>query len=243
LLKKIFLHKLDFFILSRSLPGARALMPLLFATHSSFPLVVSRPILSAIVVRCCHCLPSPLSLSVVTLVVACHCHCHCLPSPLLSSTAIVVLRHHLPPPQVSSPLRVSVIICHCHLLPLPLSSSAIAIVVFCLHRCCCLPPLSSTATIFRLPSHHPHSVSPLSLTARSRPSPSQSATQSCMSLSSAVAVPPLIHVDCWIVSHAGLPQQVICDGINSLTPIRVPAGTKNCWKKRYQPAPPLGAVP
>jgi hypothetical protein len=34
LLKKGFLHKLDFFIFSRSLLGVRALMPLLFAACS-----------------------------------------------------------------------------------------------------------------------------------------------------------------------------------------------------------------
>jgi hypothetical protein len=33
-LKKGFLHKLDFFIFSRSLPGALALMPLLLAARS-----------------------------------------------------------------------------------------------------------------------------------------------------------------------------------------------------------------
>ncbi len=103
-----------------------------------------------------------------------------------------------------------------------------ATVIVRLHRCC-LPPLTSAAAaIITTPLSLP------SLTARSRPSPLQSAAQSGMLSSSAtVAIrhrhcPPLpyLHLssllqdnDYCIVSRAGPPQQVICDGIYSLTTI------------------------
>ncbi len=106
------------------------------------------------------------------------CSCHCLPSPLLSTTAKVIRRCHLPPPQPSLPLRClyhllppALVLPGCSLLPLILHA-----VVICHRRGPPLPSFPATA-IINTP------LSPLSLTACSRPFPLQSTTQSCMSLS------------------------------------------------------------
>jgi hypothetical protein len=84
-LKKVFLHKLDFYIfVSRSLPGwpyAIVVCPSL----SSFPLVVRRSILHAIIIRCLR--HPPLSLAAVAVVV--HC-CHPCPPPPPSATAAII---------------------------------------------------------------------------------------------------------------------------------------------------------
>ncbi len=93
-------------------------------------------------------------LSAVFIVYRC---CH-LPSPMLSSAAVNVHRHHDPPSQPSSPLRVSAVSCR----P-PLSISFLvchpilhAVVI---HHCHCPPlPLSSATAVFHRRNHHHHSA-------------------------------------------------------------------------------------
>jgi hypothetical protein len=91
--------------------------------------------------------------------------------------AVVVCR-----PPSSSPLVVRCSILRAvvirHLCCPPLSSSAIAVLAHHCHRCP-PPPYSAAASIITTPLSLP------SLTALSRPSPLQSATQSCVSSSSA----------------------------------------------------------
>jgi hypothetical protein len=184
-------------------------MPLLFATRSP-------PSPSKFATRSC-------VLSSSTAVVVCRCRRP--PSLLSSSAAVVVHRHLLPPPHPSLPLRVSAV-SHCPLfLSVPFVVCCPILHAVVIRRCRCPPLLSSSAATAIITTL----LSPPSLTARSHPSPLQSTIQSCMSLSSATVLilhrcrPPLpyLHsssllqdVDCCIVSHAGPPQQVICDGIN-----------------------------
>jgi hypothetical protein len=153
----------------RELPGGLQILPYAYINAIiicrplfSFPIIVHRPILRAIVV-CCHHYPPPLS-SATAIVV--HCRSPFL-LPLLSA-ALVIRRHHCSPPLPSS--AAVVICCHCCLPPLlsavvvvihsrcrhpPLSS--FAAVVICRH--CCHPPLPSLsaasaiiATLLSLPS-------------------------------------------------------------------------------------------
>jgi hypothetical protein len=170
----------------------------------------------------CHRCP-PLSLFAA--VVVRHCHCHRPPLPLLSSTAVLIHRRHLPPLQPSLPLRVSAI-SHHPLLSIPFIGCRPILHAVIIRRCCCLPLLSSSAAaaaIITVPLSLP------SLTYRSCLFPSQSAAQSHVSLLSATIIirhrchPPsqYLHssslqqdVDCCIVSRMGPPQQVICDGVN-----------------------------
>jgi hypothetical protein len=192
---------------------------------SSFPLIVCHPISSAVVVCHCHCPPSPLSSSAIAVVVVRHRCCRLLPSPLSSSAFTVAIAHHhchpLPPSSASAAiiatlclrrLLPSALVCPLHNLPpnlachccLPLLLSAFAIIVCHRHLPlpqpssphCCLRRLSPPALVL------PHCSLPPNHACCRRPPPS----------SSAVVIPPLVHVDCCIVSHTGPPQQVICDG-------------------------------
>ncbi len=181
---------------------------------SSFPLVVHHRISRAVVVRRLR--PLPLSSSAVPVVVVCRCHCPPPPSSAVAAVIATLCLRRLSPPIFVLPfcsLRPN-LACRCR--P-PLSLSTFAIVVR--RRCLLLPQPSSP--LLSLPS----------LTTRSCPSPLQSTAQSCVLSSSATVVichhhyPPLpyLHsssllqdVDCCRISHAGPPQQVICDGINIL---------------------------
>ncbi len=172
----------------------------------------------------CRCCP-PLLLSAVTIVVVHRCRCCRPPSPLSSSAAIVIHRSHLPPLQPSSPLRVSAASRR------PLLSVPFVVRCPILHavvvRCCHCPPLpwSSATPVFRRRSHYHHSA----VSAVSHRPLSSFPIAVCHPITcvviirhhchpppslSAVAVPPLVHVDCCVVSRTGPPQQVICDGIN-----------------------------
>ncbi len=130
MLKKVFLHKLDFFIfVSRSLPG--------------WPnaVVVCRPLSSFfLVVRCLICMPS----SSATFIVCCCCH----PPSLSSSTAaIVIRRRHRHPPQPSSPHhRFRLLSPPALVLPHPSLPPNLA--------CCCLLPISLSAFTIVICRHH-----------------------------------------------------------------------------------------
>jgi hypothetical protein len=92
LLKKVFLRKLDFFIfVSRSLPGWPNAV-VVCRPPSSFPFVVRRLILHAVVIR--HLCRLPLSLSAIA--VAAHHH-HCCPLPPCSATAAIIATLLSPP--------------------------------------------------------------------------------------------------------------------------------------------------
>ncbi len=70
LLKKDYLRKLEFFIFSRSLPGGLILLSnavVVCHQFSSFPLIVRRPILRAVII--CHLCRPPLSSSAVAIIV------------------------------------------------------------------------------------------------------------------------------------------------------------------------------
>jgi hypothetical protein len=104
LLKKVFLHKLNFFIFLRSLPGGlecRCCLPpaLLLPPHSPPPDLT------------CRHFPLLLSFAIAVVVVRRH-HCCRPPSPLSLSAAVVIHRCHLLPPQPSLPLRVSAVSRH-----------------------------------------------------------------------------------------------------------------------------------
>ncbi len=157
---------------------------------------------AAVIVHCCHSHHPLLWMSTAAMIRRRSHHCHSVSPPSLAA-------HPCP-----SPLYSAAQSC------MPLSSAA---VVVCLHHRCMLPPSSTAAAIITTPLSLP------SLTAHSHPSPLQSAAQSRVSLSSATIVirhhrrPPLpyLHlsslqqdVDCCIISRAGPPQQIICDGIN-----------------------------
>jgi hypothetical protein len=92
LLKKVFLRKLNFFIfVSRSLHGwPNAIV--VCRPLSSFPLVVRRLILHAIIICCLHC--PPLSLSAVAVVV--HRRHRCPPPPSSAAAAIIATPLSLP---------------------------------------------------------------------------------------------------------------------------------------------------
>jgi hypothetical protein len=111
---------------------------------SSFPIIVRRPILQAIVIRHrCH----PPSLSSAVSVVVCHRH---LP-PLQPSLPLHCIWHHLPLlslPHCSPPPNLACLCC-----PPPQSSSAPVVVC---HRPLCLPtPSSIAAAIIATPPSPP----------------------------------------------------------------------------------------
>jgi hypothetical protein len=93
LLKKVFVRKLDFFIfVSRSLPGWPNAV-VVCRPPSSFPLVVRRLTLHAVIIR--HLRRPPLSSSAIAVVAHCR-HCRS-PPPCSAPAAIIATLLSLPP--------------------------------------------------------------------------------------------------------------------------------------------------
>jgi hypothetical protein len=130
LLKNVFLCKLNFFFL-HSLPSGLSLLSnavVVCRPLSSFPLVVCRLILRAVIVRrLCH---QPLSLSAIAIVVVCGRRHPPPPSSAVAAVIATLCLRHLPPPALVLPLRSSPpnLACRCCLL---LSLSAFTVVVCC----------------------------------------------------------------------------------------------------------------
>jgi hypothetical protein len=145
-LKKVFLHKLDFFIfVSRSLPGW-PYAGVVCRPPSSFPLVVRCLTLHAVIIRRLRC--PPLSLSAIAIITH-HRHCH-LPPPC-SVAAMFCRRSHHPLFAVSAFSRRPLFS-----FPILVRRPILHAVVF--RSYCCLPsPSSSTAAVFHRHSHHHHS--------------------------------------------------------------------------------------
>jgi hypothetical protein len=129
-LQKVFLGKLNLFIFSPSLHGGFISLlsnaVVVCRPLSSFPLIVHRPILHAVVVRRI-CRP-PLSSSAIAVVVVCRHHC---PPPSSSASAAIIATpclHRLLPPALVLPLcsLPPNLACHCRS---PLSLSAFTLVV------------------------------------------------------------------------------------------------------------------